>query len=120
MILKHTEIRTEETEKKLLNYCATRPNPTIRFQWSKMALRVHRDASYLSAPKSRSRLGGHFLLFNYSDASKPNMHNGKLLVIASMIKHVLSSSAEAEMSALFIIMKDAEVIIHFLKDMLCL
>ena len=55
---------TQEATKKLLNYCATYPNPTIRFQGSQMALKVHSDASYLSSPKSRSRVWGNLFLGN--------------------------------------------------------
>ena len=40
---------TQEAEKKLLNYCVSHPNPTIIFQGIQMALKVHSDASYLSA-----------------------------------------------------------------------
>ena len=101
---------TQEVAKKPLNSCATYPNPTIRFQGIHMALKVHSDASYLSAPKARSRAGGHLFKGKYSDASKANIHNGKLVYVVSIIKHVVSSAAEAEMGDLFINMKEEEVI----------
>ena len=41
--------KTKEAAKKLLNYCATHPNSTIIFQGIQMVLKVHSDASYLSA-----------------------------------------------------------------------
>ena len=45
---------TEATAKavaQLLDYCATYPNPTLRYRKSDMILRVHSDASYLSCQK---------------------------------------------------------------------
>jgi hypothetical protein len=49
---------------QLLNYCATHPDATVRFIASEMALHVASDASYLSAPKARSRASGYHFLGN--------------------------------------------------------
>ena len=108
---------TQEAAKKPLNSCATYPNPTISFQGIQMALKVHSDASYLSAPKARSRAGGNLFIGKYSDASNPNIHNGTLVYFVSIIKHVVSSAAEAETGTLFINMKEEEVIIKTLEYM---
>ena len=35
---------THEAAKKIMNYCATHPNPTTRFQGTQMSLKVHGDA----------------------------------------------------------------------------
>jgi hypothetical protein len=43
---------------QLLDYAATHPNAAIRFHKSAMVLYVHSNASYLSKPKARSRVGG--------------------------------------------------------------
>ena len=51
-----------EATTKLLNYCATYPNLTLRFIASDMNLRVCSDASYLSVSKSRSRVASYFYL----------------------------------------------------------
>jgi hypothetical protein len=54
---------TEDTEAKLLqilNYCATHPIATIRYQASEMILNIHSDARYLNKPEARSRSGGAF------------------------------------------------------------
>ena len=48
----------------LLNYVASNPNATLTYVASDMCLHVHSDASYLSAPKARSRAGAHFFLRN--------------------------------------------------------
>lgn len=54
---------TETTESKLkhlLDYAATHPIATIRYYASDMVLWIDSDATYLVAPKARSRVGGYF------------------------------------------------------------
>jgi hypothetical protein len=41
----------------LLNYCSTHPESTIVYFTSDMQLKIHSDASYLSEPKAKSRIG---------------------------------------------------------------
>jgi hypothetical protein len=41
----------------LLNYCSTHPEATISYYASNMQLKIHSDASYLSEPKAKSRIG---------------------------------------------------------------
>jgi hypothetical protein len=60
---------------------------------------MHSNVSYLSKPKGQSRAGGHF--FMSSDISDPK-DNSAVLNITQLIKAVLSSSAEAELGALYI------------------
>ena len=50
-----------------------------------MALKLHSDASYLSAPKAKSWVEGRLFLGTYSDASNPRINNGRFLVVASII-----------------------------------
>ena len=45
------------------------------------------------------------------------MHNGTLLAVASIIKHVVSSATEAEMGYLFINIKETKVIRTTLEEM---
>jgi hypothetical protein len=93
---------TEETMtccKQFLNYAATHQDAILTYKSSDMVLVVHSDASYLSKPKARSRAGGHFFLS--SDTENP-INNGAVLTIAQLIKAVMSSTAEAELSALYI------------------
>ena len=53
---------TAKNINQILNYIATNPDATIRYNRSDMVLWVHSDASYLSCPKARIRAGGmHFL-----------------------------------------------------------
>jgi len=49
--------RTRQAVDWLLNYSASHPNATIRFEASDMILWAHSDASYLSLPKAKSRAG---------------------------------------------------------------
>jgi hypothetical protein len=111
---------TEETQKaarKLLDYCATHPEAKIRYKGSQMALHIHSDASYLSAPKARSRVGGHFYLGNKAKSQHPNMHNGAILSIAGILKNVMSSAAEAEFGGLFINSREGENIRTTLEEL---
>ena len=94
---------------QLLDYCASHPDATVRFTASDMILHSDSDASYLSAPKARSRAAGyHYLSSHPKDASKgpdptdpapPN--NGAIHVMCNIMREVLASAAEAELAALF-------------------
>ena len=55
---------TEETMRKtliFLDYDAMHPDAILTFNASSIALNVHTDASYLTEPKTTSRVGGHLL-----------------------------------------------------------
>ncbi len=65
---------------------------------------MHSDAGYCNEKKSRSQVGGHFFLSNDNDFP-PN--NGAILTIATIIKEVMSSAAEAELGALYFNAKEA-------------
>ena len=94
---------------QLLNYCATHPDATVRFIASDMVLHIDSDASYLSAPKARSRASGyHFLSSRPKDPTKPPQpddppppHNGAINVFCQILREVVSSAAEAELAGLF-------------------
>jgi len=98
----------------LLDYCATQEDAIITYRKSKMILQVHSDAGYCNEKKARSRAGGHFFLSNGDDDS-PN--NGAILTIASIIKAVMSSAAEAELGALYLNAKEAIYIRQILTEM---
>ena len=83
---------------QLLDYCATYPNPILRFVASDMVLRIHSDASYLSVPKARSRAAGYFYLSSNTD--EPPI-NGAVHVLCVVLKNVMASAAEAETGAVF-------------------
>ena len=62
-----------------------------------MILHIDSDAAYLVESGARSRAGGFFYLGNKDG----KLINGSILVLAKIIKFVMSSAAEAEIAALF-------------------
>jgi hypothetical protein len=84
-----------------LNYGATHPDATLRYRASDMILHIHSDAAYLNETEARSRVGGHhFLGDRASPINQPS--NGAILDIAKILKHVVSSTTEAEVGATFL------------------
>jgi hypothetical protein len=85
---------------QILNYCATHPDATLRYRASGMVLHINIDASYLSMPKARSRVGGHHHLSSHSSdpfkvptADPPS--NGPIHTICHKLCHVMASAVEA-------------------------
>ena len=59
---RHQAQPTQETIDKvnqLLDYAATNPDAVIEYNPSDIILKIHSDASYLSEPRAKSRVGGH-------------------------------------------------------------
>ena len=108
-----TEATMRET-KQLLDYVASQEDAVLTFSASDMVLAVHSDASYHSEPQARSRAGGHFFLS--SDTVHPP-NNGAILTIAKVIKNVMSSAAEAELGALYIMAREAVYIRQILQEL---
>ena len=78
---------TEQTEQHvhtLLDYLATHNNATIRYVASDMVLNIHSDASYLSEPRARSRLGGTYFMGSLPKNGKPIQINGPIQIHASI------------------------------------
>ena len=67
-----------------------------------MILNVHSDASYLSAPKARSRAGGYFFLGSIPVDGNPIKLNGAIHITSTILKLVAASAAKAELGALFL------------------
>jgi hypothetical protein len=63
-----------------------------------MVLAVHMDASYLSEAGGKSQAVGHFYLTNQNNK---NFNNRAFLTLSAIIKHVVSSVSNAELSALY-------------------
>ena len=79
-----------------------------------MILKVHSDASYLSEPKAKSRVGGHYYLGQDDDNTTSN---GPVHTTATVLKHVVSSAAEAEYGAIYTNAKAAVPLRQALIDM---
>ena len=79
--------RTAQRLTQLLNYVATHPDATIRYHASGMILHAHSDASYLSEPKARSQVGGHFYLSTKpsTDGSPDGPLNGPVHTVSSIV-----------------------------------
>jgi hypothetical protein len=105
---------TRAKVKQLLDYCATQEEAVVTYHASNMVLAVHSDAGYCNETKSRSRAGGHFFLSHDVDIP-PN--NGAILTVATIIKAVMSSAAEAELGAIFINAKEAVFVRQILTEM---
>ena len=92
---------------KLLNYCASHPNATVTFCARDMVLWCDSNASYLSAPKARSRAARYHYLSNSPSAHQLAagkgipMNNGAVHVMCSTLKEVMASAAKAELAGLF-------------------
>ncbi len=108
---------TETRVTQLLDYLNTHKDATIRYAASDMVLNVHSDASYLSEPKARSRLGGIFFLGSLPINGKPIQLNGPVFVVASICKFVVASAAEAELGALFYNCQDGTILRLTLEEL---
>ena len=108
---------TEETMRNckiFLDHMATEPAMILTYRASDMVLAVHSDASYLSEPGSRSRIGGHFFMAGHEEIPR---NNGAILNISAIYKNVLASAAEAEIAGIFTNVKAAIPIRQTLEEM---
>jgi hypothetical protein len=101
---------------KLLNYYNTHPETKIRYHASDMILRIHSDASYLSEKESKSKTGGFFNMGS-SPKTETELTNGAVLIISKVLKHVMSSAAEAEIGAVFLNSKKGAVLRTTLQEL---
>ena len=93
---------------QFLDYMTWHPNATICYYSSDMVLNVHSDASYLTAPRSQSRAGGHYFLGSIPINNKPIQLNGTIHSLCVILKFIATSAAEAELGALFMNAKEAK------------
>ena len=108
---------TEETMKQteqLLDYIATQEYAIIRYSKGDMKLAVHSNASYLSELKSGSIAGSHFFLYNRATIPQ---NNSAIFNISHIIKHVMTSSTEAELATLYIMAREAVYFRIVLEEM---
>jgi len=107
-------VNTMIKTKHFLDYAATHPDAVLTFRASDMVLAVHSDASYLNELGARSRAGGHYFLTE--DKPFPPI-NGAITNVATIIKAVMASAAEAELGALFINSQKAVPIRQTLEEL---
>jgi hypothetical protein len=82
---------------------ASQDKAVLTYKASNMVLAIHSNESYLSKPKARSRAGGHMFMAGRNDIPT---NNGAVLNILHIIRAVMSSTAEAELGALFFNVKN--------------
>lgn len=92
---------TKQQFQRLMDYVYTYPSAYLRYHTSDMILHVDSDAAYLVLPYAKSRIAGFYHLTNHSSTKSPTFHNCPILVECKTLKHVVTSAAEAETSALF-------------------
>ena len=109
--------KTMERVNTFLDYMATHPQAVIRYYASDMVLNAHSDANSLTAPKARSRAGGHFFLGSTPKDGCPICLNGAILTQCAILKCVAASAAEAERGALFLNAMDAKILRLTLMEM---
>ncbi len=103
--------------KKLLDYLATHPDATIRFQASDMILNIHSDALYLSEVNAQSRACGHFFMGYAPTNGDPIKLNGAFFTLCTILCFVVASAAEAELGALFLNCKEGIIFRLTLKKL---
>jgi Reverse transcriptase (RNA-dependent DNA polymerase) len=108
---------TMEAATQLLNYAASNPDAAIRFHRSDMVLYAHSDASYLSEPHARSRVGGYFYLGNNNEPADNPTPNGPIHVESRIMRNVMAAASEAEIGALFHNGQEAAHIRNILKEL---
>ena len=89
---------TVEAITYFLNYCASNQNATKLYRASDMILTTNSNTAYLLTPKAQSR----GCRFHYLGNKDKNLLNGSTVIIAKIIKAVMSSAAKAEVRALYI------------------
>ena len=83
----------------LLNYLDTYPHAIITYSASDMVIHVHSDASYLSAPRSRSRAGVFFFCGTKNKLISPLI--APIHCESIILPHVMTSSVEAEIESIY-------------------
>jgi hypothetical protein len=81
-----------------------------------MILHIPRDASYISENEAKSRAEGFFYMGSNTKTDK-KLTDGAILIISKVLKHVMSSAAEAELGAVFINSKEGAVLRTTLEEL---
>ncbi len=95
----------------------THPDAIIQYRASDMILNVYSDASYLSAPKARSPVGGYFFLGSLPRNGDPIRLNGAIQITCTILKLVAALAAEAELGAPFLNAQEAKIMQIILTEL---
>jgi hypothetical protein len=88
--------------KQILDYLTTNPDVTVQYRASNMIMNMHLDTSYLSKYDACSQACGHFVMGWSANNSKPIKLNEAFFTSCTILRFVVTSAAEAELSALFL------------------
>jgi hypothetical protein len=108
---------TEATMEKclhFLDYAASQEDAILTYKASNMVPTIHSDASYLSKPKACCQAGRHMFM---AETEEIPTINGTVLNILEIIRAVMSSTAEAKLSTLFINIKMAVSMCRMLEEL---
>ena len=99
-------VNTQLKIQQLMDYLHTYPSATLRYKASDMVLHIDSDAAYLVAPGAKSRIAGYYYLSNNYQPTSTSITPTPLLnapvhVECKILRHVVSSSAEAETGGLY-------------------
>jgi hypothetical protein len=70
----------------------------------------------MSEREAKIRAGGFFYMGSNTDKSNI-LNNGAILIISNVLKHVMSSAAEAEIGAVFLNNKEGTVVFTTLEEL---
>ena len=101
----------------MLDYVSTHSTTKLKYQASDMCIHVDTYATYLVAPKCRSRIVGYFYLGKYHN-DRPNCDTKLDVVIHvefKLLKNIVSWVAEAEKSGIYTNCQAAIPLRHMLK-----
>ena len=82
-----------------------------------MILNIDSDAAYLVVPVARSRVSGYFYLTEKVPPQNPKCPNAPVLVESKVLRHVVSSAAEAEVAGVYHNAQVAVPIRTFLQEL---
>ena len=105
---------TNKAIHQLLDYYATYLDDGILYRSSDMILAGLSDSGFNNETRARSRSGAHIFL---SENESIPRWNEPLLKISQIMKYVVSSAAEAEMTALFLTSNEMVPLRHTLTKM---
>ncbi len=98
--------QTNATEKtmarctQLLDYLSHNADAKVCFIASDMVLNIHSDASYVLEAKAQSCACGHFFMGWMPKNGEPIRLNGAFHVSSTILRFVVTSTAEAELGAI--------------------
>ena len=106
--------RTNDAINQILNYCPTYPVDGILYRSSDIILCAHSGAGFHNESKGHSRAGAHIFLSENVDMPR---WTGSVIILAKIVKFVMSSASKAELGALFITAQEMVETIQTLEEM---